>query len=397
MTAANNVAHGAAHSVIIDTDPGVDDAIALLFAFLSPNVDIRAITLVQGNTNVQKAFRNLRQILTVQAAHERFLATHKASATVQPPQSLVSREAPVVVALGQGEPLEGKATYAEYYHGPDGLGNFFPKPSAEEMDPVAAVDAAATAAGTTQQDVDTAEGLYTLSSRFAEDEILHQLATNPPNTISIVAVGPLSNVARAIRKDPETMSRVKAIFTMGGAINVPGNVTPVAEFNWYADPLAAHILIASSLPVRVLPLDVTMVSSIVDSEYLIAHAEPLHTPLSDFVVKITEWVLDLSERQWGFRKLTMHDPLTIGALVDESLVTFAPLDFQVEPTGTFTKAQCVVDRRITPPAGAVGGGSEPQVPRTNILVAVKGDTHKFLEMFYRTLFGLDWNSINIRK
>ncbi|TPX56569.1 hypothetical protein PhCBS80983_g04450 [Powellomyces hirtus] len=382
-------------SVIIDTDPGVDDAIALLFAFLSPEIDIRALTITQGNTNVGKCLRNIKQILSVQAAHERFLESDEnATRGALHPGSLVSRTHPVVIALGQGQPLEGEAAFAEYYHGADGLGNYFPVESPPDTQS-AAVESAAHAAGTTQADEDAAKGLYTVSERLAEDEILHQLNTHPAHTINIVAVGPLSNVARAIQKDPETMKKVKAIYTMGGAINVPGNITPLAEFNWYADALAAHVLVASDLPVYVLPLDVTTVSSVVDSQYLISHALPLHTPLSDFVVKITQYVLDLTERQWGNRFLTMHDPLTVGALVDPSLITFQPLDFQVEPAGTFSKAFCVVDRRQHPAPGAVGGGdaAEPPAKRTNIKVAVKGDTRKFLSLFYKTLFGLDWDAI----
>ncbi|KAJ3148941.1 hypothetical protein HDU86_007299 [Geranomyces michiganensis] len=389
-------------SVIIDTDPGVDDAIALLFAFLSPAVDVRALTLVQGNTNVQKCLRNVKQILAVQAAHERFLEKTTAAGGDSihlHPGSLVRREHPVVIALGQGKPLEGEATFAEYYHGSDGLGNYFTEQQQQSSSPAdsqsAAVSEAAHAAGVTSSDEASAEGLYSLSNRVAEDEIIHQLESNPAGTIALVAVGPLSNVARAIRKNPEVMQRAKAIYTMGGAINVPGNITPLAEFNWYADPLAAHILIASSLPVFVLPLDVTTVSSVVESEYLISHALPLHSPLSDFVVKITKYVLDLTERQWGNRFLTMHDPLTVGALVDPTLITFEPLDFQVEPAGEFSKAFCVVDRRNLPFAGAVGGADAASGPkkRTNINVAVKGDTRKFLQMFYRTLFGLDWDTI----
>ncbi|KAJ3173026.1 hypothetical protein HDU88_004485 [Geranomyces variabilis] len=382
-------------SVIIDTDPGVDDAIALLFAFLSPSIDVRALTLVQGNTNVQKCLRNVKQILSVQAAHERFLAKTTTGDSIHlHPASLVNREHPVVIALGQGKPLEGDATFAEYYHGSDGLGNYFTEQAPPDSQSTAVAEAAH-AAGVTSSDEASAEGLYALSSRVAEDEIIHQLESNPAGTIAIVAVGPLSNVARAIKKNPEVMKRAKAIYTMGGAINVPGNITPLAEFNWYADPLAAHILIASSLPVYVLPLDVTTVSSVIESEYLISHALPLHSPLSDFVVKITKYVLDLTERQWGSRFLTMHDPLTVGALVDPTLITFEPLDFQVEPAGEFSKAFCVVDRRMLPFAGAVGGAEADSGPkkRTNINVAVKGDTRKFLKMFYHTLFGLDWDQI----
>ncbi|KAI8824391.1 Inosine/uridine-preferring nucleoside hydrolase domain-containing protein [Fimicolochytrium jonesii] len=375
------------HSVIVDTDPGVDDALALLFAFGSPNIDIRAITVTQGNTTLQNSFRNLKQILTVQAAHERYLAEHKTDATVNAPGTLLSRDEPVVVALGAGKPLEGEPTYAHFYHGDDGLGFYFKdeKLQEDDLDQTKAVAGATKAANPTQEDKDAAKELYTLSARSAEDEILHQLETHPEGTVSIVALGPLTNVAKAIQKDPLTMKRVKHIFTMGGAIDHPGNITPVAEFNWHGDTLAAHIVIASDLPVRVVPLDVTMVSSIVDSHYLKTHAEPLQTPLSNFVSTITDHVLGLTERTIGFRWLFMHDPLTIGALVDPTLLEFTPLDFQVEPTGTFTKGMCVVDRRTGPK------GTPASKKRTNIEVALKGDTHKFLVMFYKTLFGLDWD------
>ncbi|KND03854.1 uncharacterized protein SPPG_01308 [Spizellomyces punctatus DAOM BR117] len=382
---------GGKHSVIIDTDPGVDDAIALLFAFLSPNIDIRAITLTQGNTTIENAFRNIKQILAVQAAHERYLAsTAPTDIKVAPPAALVSRESPVVIALGQGIPLEGEAEYAHHFHGEDGLGNYFTMnpPNGSGDGQTEAVSKAAAAAGAKTPDAG-AEGLYTVSERSAEDEIIHQLQSHPDKTITILALGPLSNVARAMQKAPETMKKVKHIISMGGAINHPGNITPVSEFNWFADGLAAHLVIASSLPVRVLPLDVTMVSAVVESRYLYEHVAALSTPLSNFVTQIIQHILQLTERSWGYRWLTMHDPLTIGCLVDNSLVEFEPLHFEVEPSGKLTRGMCIIDRRppkLNEPAPAA-------TKRKNVEVAVRGDTHKFLKLFYYTLFGLDWDTL----
>lgn len=156
----------------------MDDAIALLFAFLSPNIDIRAITITQGNTTLQNAFRNLKKILSVQAAHERYLAsTAPADVKVAPPAALVSRDSPVVIALGKGVPLEGEPDYAHYFHGYDGLGNYFtanlPKEGLgeEEIDQLLK---AADEAGASDLAADST-GLYTVSQRSAEDEILHQV------------------------------------------------------------------------------------------------------------------------------------------------------------------------------------------------------------------------------
>ncbi|KAI9093438.1 Inosine/uridine-preferring nucleoside hydrolase domain-containing protein [Phlyctochytrium arcticum] len=376
--------------VIIDTDPGVDDAIALLFAFLSPSIDIRAITLTQGNTHIDNAFRNIKQILSVQDAHAKFLSSASAKdASIVPPAHWVERSEPITIAKGQGKPLEGDATYAHYYHGEDGLGNYFTINSPQSDKATQSVTAATSAAGGDTTGAD-AEGLYRLSDRLAEDEIIWQLENNPEHTITLIALGPLSNVARALQKNPKAMSRVKQVITMGGAIDHPGNITPVAEFNWYADALAAHLLIASDLPVKVLPLDVTMKSAIVDSKYLYEHVKPLNSPLSQFVGTIIEYVLDLTEHAWGFRWLTMHDPLTIACIVDPSFVTFKPLHFEVEPSGKFTKAMCVIDRRAPR-----NDESAPEITkRTNIEVATHGDLRSFLRLFYKTLFGLDYDTID---
>ncbi|KAJ3178556.1 hypothetical protein HDU85_005163 [Gaertneriomyces sp. JEL0708] len=365
------------HSLIIDTDPGVDDAFALFFAFMHPSLDVRAITITQGNTHVKNAFRNAKQIIAIQVAHEKYLAENP-QAGVQPPMAKISKDAPLTIAIGAGVPMQGEATYAHFYHGDDGMGNYFtPNPPTDEEMELPATDA----------DVKEAEGYYTLSERNAEDEMIHQLETHPEGTITIAALGPLTNVAKAIQKAPETMKRVKQIICMGGAINVPGNITPVSEFNWYADGLAAHIVIASDLPVKVLPLDVTMEVARVESKYLFEHVAPLKTPLSDFISKIILHVLDLSKRSWGYTWLTLHDPLTIAGLVDPSVLQFSPLHFEVEPSGKFTSGMCIVDQR--PPKL-----NEPPAEitkRQNIEVALTGDLPAFLKTFYKTLFRLDWN------
>ncbi len=189
--------------IIIDTDPGVDDALTFLLARASPEIQLEALTTTQGNVTLEKATRNALSVLELGHA----------------------RHVPVV--SGSMYPLVQPLRASAYVHGESGIGNSqLPEPQTK---PVA------------QHAVD-----YLIERVLAE-----------PNEISIFPIGPLTNIAMAIRKEPRFAKAVKELVIMGGAILEHGNSTPQAEFNIYVDPHAAHIVFHSGIPITLIPLDVT--------------------------------------------------------------------------------------------------------------------------------------------
>ncbi|MEZ5366463.1 MAG: nucleoside hydrolase [Bryobacterales bacterium] len=192
--------------VLIDTDPGVDDALALLLAFASPELHVEAITTVAGNVGLEPATRNA--LLTLDVAR------------VQNPPTVVR---------GAYKPLEREAVDAAHVHGEDGLGGMasaYGEPSRGAA-PGAAVDC-----------------------------ILETIARQP-GEVTVIALGPLTNLAQALLADPKAMALAERIVVMGGALDVPGNAGPHAEFNFFVDPEAARIVLRSGLPVTLVGLDVT--------------------------------------------------------------------------------------------------------------------------------------------
>ncbi|MBI3781048.1 MAG: nucleoside hydrolase [candidate division NC10 bacterium] len=286
--------------VIIDTDPGIDDALALILAFASPELSVEAITTVAGNVTVEQAARNACAILDVIDPHPR------------PP-----------VALGARQPLKRALRTAEHYHGQDGLGNLsrfktgegkprYPDP---RQSPV-------------RQDAST---------------LIADLIDSAPNEIVLICIGPLTNVAMAILAAPERMAKVREIVIMGGAIEVPGNVTPMAEFNIYIDPHAAEIAFSSGLPITLVPLDVT--------EQVILTQEQVEAVVRPIGSRVTQFICDSSERLFGYIRerrgcaaIPLHDPLAVGVVIDQSLVRREPLHVEVETADGPAQGVTIADR-----------------------------------------------------
>ncbi len=189
------------NKVIIDTDPGTDDAIALIAALNSPEFDIMALTTVTGNTSLSDATRNALGLLTCLGRSD------------------------IPVYVGADTPLIGEFQFAENYHGPGGMTTQLPEP-------------------------ETAPALA------SAEQYIRDASRDSDGDIAIVALGPLTNVALAIRREPAVRDRIKEIFVMGGAVEVGGNVTAYAEFNIYDDPRAANVVFDSGIPVTLVGLDV---------------------------------------------------------------------------------------------------------------------------------------------
>jgi inosine-uridine nucleoside N-ribohydrolase len=286
--------------ILIDTDPGIDDALAILLALGSPEVSVEAITTVAGNVEVDLATANAFRILDV-------------ARPVRRPR----------VARGAAAPLAGPLLTAAHVHGEDGLGNLgdlrepdgrprYPEPShALEM-------------------LDGADLILETADRFA-------------GRLVVVALGPLTNVALALRRDRGRLARAARIVVMGGAVAVPGNVTAAAEFNMHVDPEAAAEVFASGLPIELVPLDVTrrVVLTRADlSKALGRHGGKTARFIEDF----TAHGFDFETRR-GDGAMALHDPLAVGVAVDPSLVTFEPLHVAVECVGRLTRGMTVADRR----------------------------------------------------
>src|SRR5215471_874535 len=200
--------------VAIDTDPGIDDALALMLAMRSPELRVELITTVAGNVSVQMATANVRRMLAV----------------LGPPVW-------PVVAQGAARPLRRPLHTARTFHGGDGLGG---------------VTALRHADGSPYYP--TPE--QPIARRQAVQHLL-QLVQHYGPDLTVIALGPLTNVARAVQLSPATMRQLGSLVIMGGAIGVPGNASPVAEFNIFVDPHAADVVFRAGLPITLVPLDVT--------------------------------------------------------------------------------------------------------------------------------------------
>ena len=292
--------------VIIDTDPGIDDALAILLALHSPELRISAITTVSGNVPVEAATRNVFRIMSLPASPPRF-----------------------PVAQGATNPLRKKPVYATGFHGDDGLGGLdrFRDNTGSPRYPASSM---------------------TLSSRNAADEILYQLATTS-QPITIIALGPLTNLAAAIKKDKAAMATVKRIVLMGGAISVAGNITAAAEFNVFVDPHAAGIVFNAGIPLTMVGLDVTYQVKLTADD--IATATAAHnSTVGRFLIDCTKDVLESTAKRYGESKFFLHDPLAVGVVIDPSFVGTQAMSVDIETQGDLTEGMTVADRRSIHPS-----------------------------------------------
>lgn len=284
--------------VIIDTDPGVDDALALFLALRSPELRVRAITTVAGNVPVELTTANAHRILTV------------ARPVPKPP-----------VARGAEGPLRRSLQTASHVHGDDGLG------------------------GVSSLRDSTGRLVYPIGdpppeSLGAVETILTLLGESQ---MTLIAIGPLTNLALAHRRDPVRFSEVREIIIMGGAVSVPGNVTPTAEFNFYVDPEAAHEILTSGLPVTLIPLDVT--------RQAILSAAATRTlgqrggEVGRFIEAFSRVGLAFAQRVERERGITLHDPLAVAAAMAEELFTFESLALDVETADEATRGKVLVAER----------------------------------------------------
>lgn len=319
--------------VIIDTDPGTDDALAILLALNSLELDVKAITVVPGNVTAAQGLENALQVV-----------------------SLAGR-CDVPVAGGAQHPLDQKLVTAEFFHGQNGLANLELPPAKCRAD-----------------------------SRFAPDLII-ELVHKYPRQITLVPVGPLTNIALAVSKDPSLAGLVKEVLLMGGSIS-GGNVTAAAEANIHNDPEAAQIVFNAGWPLTMVGLDVTE-----KTLFTRAHLHRLGQSRglqNDFAVGLLRFMVGVSEGL-GAAGTPMHDPLAVGAVVDRGFVATQDMRVDVETRGEFTRGETVasrhnsMDRKVLRGDRFVIDGIERVEPNVHVCVGV--DAERFLELFLTRLTG----------
>lgn len=270
--------------VIIDCDPGIDDAIALFIAFASENLDIRAITTVAGNVNVDKTTNNALKLV-----------------------ELLDKD--VRVAKGAERPILKEPVNAEHVHGKSGLGDMIlPEPK---------------------------KGLY---SKNAYDTIYEE-AIKCEGKLDIIALGPLTNIALTLMKYPDIKNKIAHLTIMGGSAGL-GNVTPTAEFNIFVDPEAAKVVFDSGIDITMVGLDATRKA--IATEEDLKEINSFNNTASTFTAKSMFSYMDFA-KIYGVKGAILHDPAAVAAAIDESLIKTQYLHVDVETKGEFTSGKTVVD------------------------------------------------------
>src|SRR5271156_6691315 len=320
--------------VIIDTDPGTDDAIAIMLALTSPELDVRALTVVPGNVEAKQGLENALKLA-----------------------SLANR-CDIAIAGGAQHPLFQKLITAQFWHGANGFANVDLPPTKCKTDP-----------------------------RFAPDLII-QMIHDHPHQITLLPIGPLTNIALALLKDPSIVPLVKEVIIMGGSIS-GGNVDAAAEANIFNDPEAAQIVFQAGWPLTMVGLDV-------GDKTLYGRAQldvlsKTHGPLNDFAVQVLTFLLGLEAKYGSGGGTPMYDPLAIGEAIDSSILTKTAMHVDVETRGDYARGETVANRRGGIERNVLHGdhyeieGLDPVKANANVATAV--DAEKFFQLLNSRLKG----------
>lgn len=302
--------------VIIDTDPGVDDALALLLAMRSPELQIEGITPVAGNVPLELTLPNALRMVEIAGRVD------------------------IPVAPGAKLPLLRRLVTAAYAHGENGLGGaVFPEPKIKPVQEPAA-------------------------------ELIRRIIRQYPGEVTLITLGPLTNIATALLTDPELASMAKGLVMMGGSLS-GGNITPAAEFNVYVDPEAARIVFQSGISLRMVGLDVTRKTALTEEH--VKTLESQQNPVSQAAAKIGRNAIR-HNRDGGFLVgPNMHDSLAVAAFLDPSLVKWQDYYVDVETTGELTAGETL---GYSPVAGDLKRkpGSDQQAAALNMPIRAAAPT-----------------------
>jgi inosine-uridine nucleoside N-ribohydrolase len=320
---------GGVRRIIFDTDPGVDDALALWLALRSPEIQIEGVTPVAGNVPLEFTLPNALRLVEIAGRTD------------------------IPVATGAARPLTRKLITASYAHGENGLAGVpFPEPKIKPVTETAT-------------------------------QLIRRVVRANPGEITIVAVGPLTNLAIAFREDPALPKMVQSIVLMGGSLS-RGNVTPSAEFNIYVDPEAAQEVFHSGVPIVMVGLDVTRKAQLREEHIKRLEAGP--DAVSQSAGKIMRATWDRMHRS-GFAGAggpTMHDSVAVATFIDPSICKLQDYYVEVETAGEFTAGETLGYSRAPIRRSAPGADgtakAELSTFQPNAKVAVDIDTEKFLEL-----------------
>jgi len=272
--------------VVLDCDPGHDDAMAILLAAASPALRLEAITTVAGNQTLDKVTLNARRVCTVAGIRD------------------------VPIAAGRDRPMRREPIVADEIHGSSGLDGFeWPEPTVP---------------------LDARDGV----------DLLVEVAHRDERPLTVVATGPLTNVAAALERSATLADRLERISVMGGAIGL-GNWTPSAEFNIHADPEAAQLVLDSGVPVTLVPLEVTHRALATDE--ILARISALGTPVGGMSVALMRFFAETYERVFGFAAPAVHDPCAVAAVIDPAIVPTRRVNVVVDTESPLSAGRTVCD------------------------------------------------------
>ena len=302
--------------ILIDTDPGHDDACALLLAARAPELELLAVTVVAGNQTLAKTALNARRVLTL------------------------AERLDVPVAAGMAAPLSRPLAVAAHVHGESGLDGYDFGPPRVELEPEHAV------------------------------ELMIRTIRAAAVPVTLVPLGPLTNVAMALRRDPGVVGNLARIVVMGGAAHL-GNVTPAAEFNIHTDPEAAQIVFNAGVPVTMVGLDATLRAPLRSAER--ERIRGLGSEVGRMVVGLMDWSARNRRPGLGGDGLPIHDALAVAAVIRPDLLETRHVNVVVETAGTYTVGRTVCDLN----------GVTDRLPNAD--VALDANRDAFAELFVEGL------------
>ena len=276
------------HQIIIDTDPGQDDAVAILLALASPEIEILGITAVAGNVPLSLTEVNARKICEMAGRSD------------------------IKVYSGAIRPMLRNLVTAEHVHGRTGLdGPVLPDPT------------------------------MPLQKQHAVDFIVETLMERPAGTVTLCTLGPLTNVALALVREPRIASRIKRIIAMGGGFFEGGNVTPTAEFNIYVDPQAARLVLESDIPFTLIPLDCT--HQALTTRARVEKFRGMNNKVGPATAQLLDFFERFDEQKYGTDGGPLHDPCVIAWLLHPELFASRDVNVSVECESELTMGMTVID------------------------------------------------------
>ncbi|HLO15437.1 MAG TPA: nucleoside hydrolase [Anaerolineales bacterium] len=273
--------------ILFDTDPGIDDSCAILLALASPEISLEGLSIVHGNCSLEQATKNALSVLELANANH------------------------IPVAKGCGLPLVQPSLLAPETHGDTGLG--YAKLSEPQTKPIV------------QHGID-----------FLIERIL-----SAPGEITLVAIGPLTNVALAIRQEPRLVEAIKELIIMGGAIRREGNTTALGEFNTYVDPHAAHIVYHAGIPTTLVPLDVTYQCILTPND--VKQLQKIDSSITKFVADATRFYMEFHDKYQKIEGCVINDPLALALTFAPELCTYKELPMDVDISGGISMGKTVAD------------------------------------------------------